>query len=231
MRLLDVLGRRCELCGAAVKKEGLCQRCSPLLAPRLGGYCPGCGEMFLAADVEPYLCGSCRLAPRPFSRLVFHGPYEGALREAITGFKFHSHLGRTALLARLASRAFVRSGLPVPDLVVPVPLHPRRLKERGFNQSLEIGRLVARELGTKCASGALVRSRETPPQASLSFQQRQHNLTKAFVAQGQEVAGKEILIVDDVMTTGGTLNECAKVLKKARAGDVAALVVARTPKG
>lgn len=182
------------------------------------------------AGAQPYLCGACRRSPRPFSRLVFHAPYEGALRELITDFKFRARLGGTALLGELAAKAFVRSGIQVPDFVVPVPLHRRRLRRRGFNQSVELGRSIARFLRVPCAVQGVRRIRETAPQAGLPHRERSSNVKKAFAAEAAFAAGKRILLVDDVMTTGGTLDECAKVVKKAGAADVFALVVARTPK-
>ncbi len=124
--------------------------------------------------------------------------------------------------------AFARLGPPVPDVVVPVPLHERRLRERGFNQSLELARGLAGRTGIGLAATALSRLRDTVPQARLERAERLLNLKGAFAADPRQVAGRRVLLVDDVSTTGATLVECTAALLAAGAATVDVAVLART---
>nr|WP_209280208.1 ComF family protein [Desulfobaculum xiamenense] len=237
-RALRTLWARCAACGAALGSGGgeLCPRCAGELAPRLGGHCPLCGALYADAEAPVYLCGACRRAPRPWAAFHFHGAYAGALRRLVLEFKFSSRLGRSALLGRFVREACVRDGWPgsLDDagafggwLVVPVPLHPRRLRHRGYNQSLELARAVCRP-GCELAPQALTRRVETVPQLGLSAARRRENVRGAFEADAC-VAGRAILLVDDVMTTGGTLEAATRALLRAGAARVEVLVLARTP--
>lgn len=118
-------------------------------------------------------------------------------------------------------------GEPAPDLIVPMPLHPNRLRERGFNQALEIARPVASRTGAPLSANACERVTDTPPQASLPWKEREKNIRGAF-ACAADLSGKRIALVDDVMTTGHTLNEAARILRRAGAARVECWVVART---
>jgi len=120
--------------------------------------------------------------------------------------------------------------LPEVDMIIPVPLHPRRLKERGFNQSQLLGRVLAEELNIPCDPFALIRTKDTDPQVGLSEKERRKNVRGAFeIDQRREflVRGKTLLLVDDVMTTGATVEECARTLKSAGAEKVYVLTMAR----
>lgn len=130
-------------------------------------------------------------------------------------------------MARLAGEAFARMGGDRPDIVVPVPLHRRRLIWRGFNQSTELARAISRQLGAKVRNKALVRTRHTPPQTRLDRAGRLANIKDAFAANTDLVRDKRVLLVDDVFTTGATLRECARTLKRAGASHVDVLVLAR----
>lgn len=185
----------------------------------------------MAADetAPPTLCGDCRRKPPPWGALAFYGVYGGLLRTLLTEYKFYGRLGLGRLLQALAVAAWERSGdMPAPDLLVPVPLHARRLSWRGFNQSLELARLLARRLGRPLEPGALVRLRHTEPQLTLAAGQRRDNVRGAFGADPAMVRGAGVLLVDDIMTTGGTLEECARILRRAGAARVDVLVLART---
>jgi len=127
-----------------------------------------------------------------------------------------------ALAKRLTQRIAQR-----PDRIVAMPLHPARLRERGFNQSLELARGVARNLGIPLLENSVRRIRNTQPQSALPWKERKHNMRNAFACDGN-LAGLHIGIVDDVMTSGTTLNELAQVLRRAGAREVSAWVVART---
>ena len=133
--------RRCLVCACTVHRsqcvDGMCPDCDLEVQPRTGGYCPACGQIFALAEVEPYLCAACRHKAPAWNGFGFLGPYAGTLREMILDFKFHARFERRKMLQSLLNRAhsYHFQGL-CPDLIVPVPLHTARLRERGFNQSL-----------------------------------------------------------------------------------------------
>lgn len=238
-RRAGLLQVRCPACSAPADPDeahGLCPACATALAPRRGGFCPRCGASFGLESYEPMECGECRAAPPPWERFLFHARYEEPLRSLIIAFKFGGRLEHAALLGRLAAEAWARAlrepGAFVPpparpDLVVPVPLHEKRLHWRGFNQSLELAASVARSADSRVEAGALRRLRHTAPQSSLSGAERLTNLRGAFDADPARVRGRRVLLVDDVCTTGATLRECARALSSAGAKAVDVLVLAR----
>lgn len=205
----------------------LCASCLRELAPRTAGYCPGCGALHAAEDAPPHLCGACLRESRPWDSLIFHGPYSGQLKELLLAFKFRQGLGHTRLMQALALKAFSLRGPDLPDLLAPVPLHPRRLSWRGYNQSLELARGLSRDLGRPVAPKALTRIRHTPPQSGLDAKTRRISLLGAFRADPVQVEGRRVLLVDDIMTTGATIEQCALALKAAGARAVDVLVIAR----
>jgi ComF family protein len=223
---------RCQCCGAlATKIPGelpLCPECARELRLRTGGYCPRCGAIFADETAAPHLCAACLRSPPPYERLTFFAAYAPPLDECILSFKFAAALSRQNLLCAMLHAAFARLGPPVPDVVVPVPLHERRLRERGFNQSLELARGLAGRTGIGLAATALSRLRDTVPQARLERAERLLNLKGAFAADPRQVAGRRVLLVDDVSTTGATLVECTAALLAAGAATVDVAVLART---
>ncbi len=235
----------------------LCADCRAALAPRQGWSCPGCGEYQalpemraqggeasaagslpsgLAAEISaqspPGLCVRCREKPRPWGRVLVYGPYAGQLKEMILGYKFEARLDFGRRLQECALAAFEHGlraypELGGPGLVVPVPLHPRRLLARGFNQSLEIARLLSARHGWPLHQEALARVRRTTPQMELAREARAENIRGAFAARGEILAGRAVLLVDDIMTTGATLEECSRAMLGAGAARVDLLVLAR----
>ena len=173
-------------------------------------------------------CGPCRDTPPAFTQAVAAGRYEGTLADAIRRCKYHRQVDLIVVLAELLNS--VVDSLPPVDAVVPVPLHVRRLRHRQFNQSLRIAAEVARRLNRPLWPDALRRNRWTVPQTTLDRAHRQTNVRRAFtVRQPREVVGRRLLLVDDVYTTGATVNECAKTLRAAKASDVYVVTVARLP--
>ena len=167
---------------------------------------------------------------------MFYGRYHDLLRQLILDFKFSRRLDlglllRTLLAAGYALRNAPEAGEPEvdssPELVVPVPLHPTRLLARGFNQSLELARALQPELPVSAT--ALRRIRPTRPQTELRREERQANIQGAFAADPAQIAGRRLLLVDDVMTTGATVDETCRTLVSAGAVAVDVLVLARTP--
>ncbi len=232
---------RCPGCGrvaqaAAGQDSALCPDCRAGLAPHQGAACPGCGQLpTIPPEVPqalPALCADCRAAPRPWGRLVAWGAYEGRLRDLILGYKFEARLDLGRQLQECLLAAFARGAAAFPELercelLVPVPLHPRRLAWRGFNQSRELARLVARRRGLAIRQEALARVRRTVPQMELDRSERAENIRGAFAARPDLLSGRTALLVDDIMTTGSTLEECARMMLAGGATAVHVLVLAR----
>jgi ComF family protein len=243
LRLLSRLARpllldeaRCPGCGrvaqnASSLESTLCADCLWALAPQEMPACPGCGQQSEVLQTPPALCLACQESPRPWGRLVSFGPYEGRLRELLLKYKFEGQLGLGRQLQECVLAAFERSAAAFPELLacellVPVPLHPRRLSWRGFNQSRELARLLARRRGLPIRQEALLRVRRTVPQMELDRSQRAENIKGAFAASPELLAGRTVLLVDDIMTTGSTLEECSRMMLAAGAAQVHVLVLA-----
>ncbi|MFO7802203.1 MAG: ComF family protein [Desulfovermiculus sp.] len=226
--------RRCQVCAKAVRlsqcADGMCAECDMDLQPRLGGFCPACGLLYAFSEIEPYLCAQCRKTYPPWDGFGFLNAYAGVLRDMILDFKFHAHFERRQALRALLQRAHAYhfQGL-CPECIIPVPLHKRRLRERGFNQSLEIARGLSRRLNVPIQPRALERMRWTRAQSGLERKERQKNVRGAFRAVPDRVQGKHVLLVDDVSTTGATLQACARSLRRAGAHRVDVLVLAVAP--
>ena len=237
LRLGFLAEKRCPNCGQARqdpagRRASLCPDCLAESASPQGAPCPGCGAWPPVAQTSALLCGDCRRAPRPWGRLVAFGPYGGRLRDAILAYKFESRLDLGRQLQEYALSAFERGAAVCPELaacevIVPVPLHSRRLAWRGFNQSRELARLLSARRGVPIVQEALSRVRRTVPQMKLGREARVENIRGAFMARRDLVDGRSILLVDDIMTTGATLEECARTMLTAGAARVDVLVLAR----
>jgi ComF family protein len=168
------------------------------------------------------ICGQCLKNSPPFSKVFNYGLYEGLLAEAINHLKFYG-LKR---LAKPLGKLLLNFDLPEMDGIVPVPLSIKRLRERGFNQSLLIARVISKKIGTPLLMDTLLKKKDTLPQTGLSARERMLNLKNVFEIKGN-VRGLRLLLVDDVMTTGATVKECSKELMKAGAKEVIVLTLAR----
>ena len=213
------------------------------MRPITGGVCGVCGERLFspyAFSVVPSesRCGLCRRAEPPFARAAAYGSYESGLRELIHLLKYGGVRPAANVLGRMLAEAIaaLEPEFPAESVaVVPVPLHRTKLRQRGFNQAELIARaaMKIRQPGQRlhlCA-GVLERKRETASQIGLTSHQRRENLRGAFgVARPELVKGHEVLVVDDVYTTGTTVSECARVLRRAGATKVWVATVARTLK-
>lgn len=227
--LLHLVGRRCQLCATVLTDPAdfpLCSDCRLQMAPRIGGYCPRCGVCYADSAEPVYLCLACRQDPPPWSALAFHGPYLGRLREAVHRHKFSHDHGMGVLLASLVRQTWELRGLPRPDCLVPVPMLPRRVLDRGFNQSAELARMLGSVLDLRPRQGGLRKIRDTQAQSSLGRAERRRNVAGAFAASA-ELSGRRVLLVDDVMTTGATLTACARACLRAGAAGVNVFVLAR----
>jgi ComF family protein len=227
--LLDfLLPQFCRFCGKAAgnwEDRALCADCAAKVDWVASPLCPGCGRTYATREGEDHLCGACQAEPPPFARARAAVIYDGPVAEAIKKFKYGRRLDLLPVMQYWLRQPACRKLVDAADLIVPVPLHARRLKERGFNQAL----LLAQSFSDKpLAREALIRVRHTVPQSGLNPRERRENVRKAFAApRPEDLKGKNVLLVDDVYTTGATVRECARVLRRARASVVTVLTVAR----
>ncbi|HLP98870.1 MAG TPA: ComF family protein [Sideroxyarcus sp.] len=211
----------CLLCGAD-SHAGLCCAACDADLPRLPpAHCPVCALPTPAGEV----CGECLRQPPPFDHTVAAFSYSFPLDKLIQALKFDEQL----ILADYLADAVARLITVRPDGIVALPLHASRLRERGFNQSLLLARRLSQRLNIPLLGGICERVRDTPPQSSLPWKERDKNMRRAFSCTATEnIRGRHIAIVDDVMTTGASVGELARSLKQAGAAEVSAWVVART---
>ena len=231
--VLETLGdlffpRHCAGCAVAIRTGWLCADCSDSLIPVVPPRCETCSRPYSGA-LESFVCSNCRGKAFHFRHAVAVMQSRGIVRELIHRFKYG---GETWIAGLLGD--FLRQGLrdarliDLPfDAVVPVPLHPLRTREREFNQAEVLARNLARAQGWEFCD-ALQRVRYTVTQTHFDRRRRLENLRNAFrVCRNAAVEGKRLLLVDDVLTTGSTLDECARMLQRAGAEAIHALTVAR----
>jgi len=223
--------RRCMACGARVgallpsdPATAFCPVCADSLMPVVSPRCPRCALPFEGAGTD-HLCGECLRDPPMFTAGAALFQYGEAAARAVTRLKY----GPTPHLAEVMGRLMLaNTALGAVDLVVPVPLHRKRLRRRGFNQSALLARPMAKGLGVPLDGRLAVRTRDTTSQAGLTRDERRKNLNGAFAVQKPgRAAGRRILLVDDVVTTGTTVREVAKCLRRAGARDVFVAAFAR----
>ncbi|MBM3295041.1 MAG: ComF family protein [Candidatus Aminicenantes bacterium] len=234
LRLADVafFPSFCRSCGLLLERPGerlLCRDCLGRIVPHRAPRCPVCGRFF-EGEGGGHPCGACLGHPPPFSLHRSAGRYGAVLKDAILLLKYRGGRPLARDLAAFAWEALRREdGLwEKAEVLVPVPLHRRRLRERGFNQSALLARAIGRAAGIPVETRALKKVRPTPAQTSLEHGQRRTNVRGAFaVARPERVRGRVVVVIDDVFTTGATLRECAAELRKAGAGEVRAATVAQ----
>lgn len=228
-----ILPASCSYCNSPTGDSGVpyfCSSCWADFSPLQGPVCPSCGRLFESPEAlthsPGHACRACRQEPPLFDQALSTGYFEGPLREAIHQFKYRPcrSLGRP-LGQWMTEHVRLVSGI---DIVMPVPLHVKRLKQRGFNQALLLAHRMSETYHLPLSSDNLYRTRPTRPQVELSGLERIKNVAGAFALRRAEaLAGKKIMVIDDVFTTGATMNECASVLKSAGAAQVTALTLAR----
>lgn len=236
----------CRICGLPllnISRLPVCPECLAKIQPVQGKVCSICGERVLSVYADPdeeglRRCPVCRRLERPFERAVSYGSYDGGLRELIHLLKYNGVRPAANVLGPMLAEAWseLESGFEQKSvLVIPVPLFKGKRRQRGFNQARLIAegalKFYSAHGRLELAPDLLLRTRETHSQIGLTSHQRRENLRGAFaVARAQEVTGREVLLVDDVYTTGTTATECAKVLRRAGAVRVWVATVARTLK-
>lgn len=220
-RLLDLLyPPHCAGCGAG--GAWYCAACRAQTLPVPPPVCRRCGQTMTGDD-----CRSCAATPPVATAVRAATPFEGPVRQAIHRLKYSNLTAVAPTLALLLQRAYTEAGWTA-DLVAPVPLHPARQRRRGYNQAERLARPLAESLALPSAPGCLRRVRATADQIGLDAGGRRANVAGAFaVARPASVAGRTVLLIDDVATTGCTLDACGRALLDAGATAVYALVLAR----
>jgi ComF family protein len=209
----------CLLCSAPAKESGICRDCRADLPWLDAKQCSSCAHPL----PTPGLCGRCITEQPHYDVVVAACRYAFPLDSLIQAYKYSGQLvAGTALASLLANRMRQR-----PDLIVPVPLTAQRLRERGFNQALELARSLGKQWAVPVNAELCVKTRDTAAQTRLPWKERRKNIRGAFVVEGG-VAGCHVAVVDDVLTTGATLSELARNLKRAGATTVTGYVIART---
>jgi len=224
---------RCAICldqTVSWSADPLCAECKDRMELNDGAACRVCGEPIDGASPQDFrLCGECRINPPPFDQTLFSLYYEENTKKLIRQFKFRGKAGLAGAIAALMSARLNRElDMETVDIVIPLPLHFLRLFKRGYNQSYLLAGRIAKTFGLPLGWDVLVKTKNSAPQSLLKKSERQKNIRKVFaVVRPETVSGKNVLLVDDLMTTGATLREAAGALKKAGARTVACSVAAR----
>lgn len=213
--------RNCSLCGSPSGTHPACPACLDDLPWHRQPQCPRCAAPTPGGEI----CGPCLKLTPAFDRTHAALSYTFPLDRLIPRLKYHSELAIVPLLGTCLAETVGR--LAPPDCLIPMPLHAARLRERGFNHATEIARVVARQLKLPLDTCSCQRTRDTPPQMGLKYDARRRNLRGAFSC-ASSVQGQRVALIDDVMTTGTSLDELAATLKRAGAANVQCWVVSRT---
>jgi len=219
-----LLPPRCVLCGLPSGSICICAACKSDM-PWTGPHCIQCG---LPLDTpRDAICGRCIRKTPQFTRTVCPLQYQFPADRLVQSFKFKRQLAAGRILSQLMCEWAINRGCDRPDMLIPVPLHRLRIIKRGFNQAYELASYVGKVLDIPLLITALRRHRNTKAQSGLSRLQRRKNVRGAFYWHGSIKPGRHVALIDDVMTTGTTVTECARVLKRAGAKRVDVWVAAR----
>ena len=216
----QLLPPHCPLCGKPLqpKSDGsiatLCDLCRNQCQSRAQAHCPRCDEPYQASSITSHQCSQCLKTPPPFEWIKTAGIYTEVMAQAMNQFKYH---GRATLAKPLAQCILDQLGDEIsayrPDLIIPVPLHRERLRERGYNQSLLLARQLGKVLNVEVLAQGMVRSRPTSPQSLLNASKRHKNLHGAFKIN-HNLAPQRLILVDDIVTTTSTARACSTLLSQ-----------------
>ncbi len=222
---------RCLACETVLgeRRTSLCADCFARIKYIHSPLCSCCGQPFSEPGVGDHVCGDCLSSPPPFTAARSLGLYEGVLMEVIHRFKYGGKISAGEQLGELmACCSYPAFAVTDYSLIMPVPLHLRRLRQRGFNQALILSRQISRRYGLDLDFLSLKRDIFTEPQVGLGRDRRESNIKGAFtIVDPGRIMNEKIILVDDVYTTGSTAKECARALLKSGAEEVAVLTVAR----
>jgi len=221
-----MLVQQCALCRAPAGNYALCRGCLQDLPYNQ----PACSRCAIGLP-QPGVCGACLQRPRPFTAAVAPLVWQPPVDYLLHLFKYQSHLELAPLLGGLLAEHLQQQHHALPELLLPTPLHPRRLRSRGFNQALELTRVVATRLDLPIDLQTLQRSRPTISQTGLSPRERRRNIRGAFrvdAAAMDNIRGRHLAIIDDVLTTGSTAAEMSRTLLRAGAKRVDIWAIARS---
>lgn len=222
---------QCSICKTRVQNtDTLCNECFSRIRFISKPYCEKCGRPFEFQIADELFCGACLTKKQVFHKARAAFKYDDFSRQLILPFKHSDHIELTTLLTNLLYQAggdlFEEA-----DILIPVPLHRFRLMKRKYNQSALLAKALSDRIKKPFATGVLLRVKHTQSQGHMKKAERKQNVSKAFqVKNALKIVGKHVLLIDDVMTSGATLNECAKALKKAGANKVSYLTLARVLK-
>jgi ComF family protein len=215
----------CILCeNVGFNSQDICTGCFNDLIKNIHS-CYRCAENFETANATPQLCGHCISQSPAFDET--HAPFihQGIIRYLIASLKFNRQYKNARLLGTLMAD-YLKKTAEMPEIIIPVPLHRQRYQQRGFNQSVEIAKTLSKQLNTPMDTKFCIRHRNTPHQIDLPAKQRHKNIRNAFKID-KPISARHVAIFDDVMTTGSTVNELAKLLKKAGVNRIDIWVCAR----
>ncbi len=209
-------------------RRGFCDLCLSEVHWIAPPFCSVCGTPFISGESESHPCGGCLTHRKYFGIARALAAFEGSLQGAIHRWKYEGKTHLTPFFAEWMAEGLNRYWkLPFLDLLIPVPLHPRRLRERGFNQALLLAEALSRRTGIPVLKTILKKKKPTLPQVNLSGAEREKGLKGAFhVTEEEKLSGKSVLLIDDVYTTGATVNECSKGLLRGGAERVDVLTLA-----
>ncbi|PIV21433.1 MAG: ComF family protein [Deltaproteobacteria bacterium CG_4_8_14_3_um_filter_45_9] len=225
---------QCPCCERLLEEDqqGFCSNCLSEIRWIEPPFCSICGIPFISKEVESHPCGACVTHRKYFTMARAWGAFEGSLQEAIHRWKYEGKTRLTPFFAEWMVKGLNRYWEPDSlDLLIPVPLYTQRLRERGFNQALLLVKELSRRTGIPYRKTILQKKKPTIPQVNLSGAEREKGLRGAFhIIRNEELLGKSVLLVDDVYTTGATVNECSKVLLRGGAERVDVLTLAHALK-
>ncbi|MDR3477182.1 MAG: ComF family protein [Gammaproteobacteria bacterium] len=222
--------RTCILCHYPSKAaEDLCEPCF-LSLPILHESCIQCAKNLPHTSLTDLVCGKCQHSPPPFDRTYALFTYQSPITKLIMELKFHERLVNAKVLGDLLAKTIQHQWYThqtLPEIILPIPLHNKRLKKRGFNQALEIARPIGKRLHIPIDTQGCLRTKHTEAQAQLALKKRTHNIKNAFYIRG-DYTNRHVAILDDVTTTGHTISEFSKALKKAGARRIDVWCCAKT---
>ena len=210
----------------------LCGECLAKIETISPPVCERCGLPLASSQKTapgPQLCAQCRTRRQHLDRLLAYAFHSGPLRTAIHQFKYEDLQSLAGPLGNLMAEGWPRlaPGGPEPDVIVPIPLHPKRQRQRGYNQATLLARELGSRLGCPIDEDTLVRTKATAPQVDLNARERQENVRDAFACRNDSLSGKQVMLVDDVCTTGATLESAAVALQSIGARSIWAYTLAR----